>query len=84
MGVARYKKRYAIYLGGHDELVVDDVVWGEPHPEESAGGVEVTGHARPAVHILPNALRGRRGEGLIGNSIIWSYLSSYRQEVQVK
>ena len=39
--------------------MVDNIVWSEPHSKEGTGWVEVTRHARPAVHILTNAL----GEG---------------------
>lgn len=44
------------HLGGHDELVVDDVVGRVAHTEQGAGGMEVTRHARPHVHIFTDAL----------------------------
>lgn len=44
------------YLGGHDELVVDDVVGSVAHAKEGAGGMEVTWHARPHVDVFTNAL----------------------------
>ena len=67
------------YLGGHDEFVVDDIVWSEPHSEEGTGRVEVTGHARPAVHILTDALGGRGGIHDISSFMLekrenWEYL----------
>lgn len=51
------------HLGGHDQLVVDDVVRRVAHPEQGAGGVQVTRHARPHVHVLADALRGWGGGG---------------------
>ena len=48
-----------VLLGGHDELVVDDVVGGEAHAEEGRGGVQVHRHAGPRVHVLADALQPR-------------------------
>lgn len=44
------------YLGGHDQLVVDDVVRSVAHTKQGAGGVQVTRHACPHVHIFTDAL----------------------------
>ena len=44
------------YLGGHDQLVVGDVVWCVAHPKQRAGGVEVARHAGPHVDILSDTL----------------------------
>ena len=49
-----------VLLGGHDELVVDDVVGGEAHAEEGRGGVQVHRHPRPRVHVLPDPLQSGR------------------------
>lgn len=49
------------HLGGHDELVVDDVVGGVAHAKQGAGGMEVTWHACPHVHIFTNALGANTG-----------------------
>ena len=46
-----------VLLGGHDELVVDDVVGGESHAEEGRGRVQVHRHARPRAHVLADALQ---------------------------
>jgi len=54
------------YLGGHDELVVDDVVGGVAHTEQGAGRMEVTRHACPHVHVFTNALGANKG---INNSL---------------
>lgn len=48
------------HLGSHHELVVDDVVWRVAHAEERAGRVQVAGHPRADVDVLPYALRQRR------------------------
>ena len=50
------------HLRGHDELMVDNMVRGEPHPKEGTGGVEVAGHPSAAVDILTNTLQRRRVE----------------------
>lgn len=47
---------HILYLGGHDKLVVDDVVRSVAHTEQGAGGMEVAWHACPHIHIFPNAL----------------------------
>lgn len=52
---------FFFYLGGHDELVVDDVVRGVAHTKQGAGGMEVTWHACPHVHIFTNALGANTG-----------------------
>ena len=52
---------YFFYLGGHDELVVDDVVGGVAHTKQGAGGMEVTWHACPHVHIFTDALGANTG-----------------------
>lgn len=44
------------HLGGHDQLVVDDVVRGEAHTKQCAGRVQVARHACPGVHVLPQPL----------------------------
>lgn len=46
-----------MYFTSHDEFVVDNVVRRESHPKQSTGGVQVTGHPSPAVHILTNTLQ---------------------------
>ena len=53
----RSAQQAAADLGGHDQLVVDDVVRREAHAEESAGGVQVARHARACVHVLPETLK---------------------------
>ena len=45
------------HLCGHHQLMVDNVVWSEPHSIESTRWVQVTGHSIPAVDILSNTLR---------------------------
>ena len=45
------------HLRSHDELVVDDVVRSEAHPEQCACRVEVARHPRPAVHVLSETLK---------------------------
>lgn len=50
------KQQQALHLGCHDKLVVDDVVRRVAHPKERAGGMEVTRHACPHVHIFTDAL----------------------------
>lgn len=47
------------HLGGHDQLVIHNVVGGVAHSKEGAGRVQVAGHACPDVHILPDSL-GKR------------------------
>ena len=42
--------------------MVDNVVWGEPHPKEGTGRMQVAGHSRAAVYILTNTLHRREGE----------------------
>ena len=42
--------------------MVDNMVWGEPHPKEGTGGVEVARHPSAGVDILTNTLRRRREE----------------------
>ena len=44
------------HFGGHDKLMVDDMIWGEPHPKEGTGGVEVAGHPCTTVDIFTNTL----------------------------
>ncbi len=41
-----------VLLGGHDQLVVDDVVRGVRHAVEGARGVQTTGHSGAQVHVL--------------------------------
>lgn len=36
--------------------MVDDVVGGVAHPEQSTGGVQMAGHPSSHVHILPYSL----------------------------
>ena len=43
--------------------MVDDVVWGEPHPKEGTGRMQVAGHSCAAVHILTNTLCAGQREG---------------------
>ena len=45
------------YLRSHDELVVDDVVGSEAHPEQCTGRVKVARHPRPAVYVLSESLK---------------------------
>lgn len=47
------------YLGGHDKLVVDDVVRSVAHTKQGAGGMEVTWHACPHVHIFTDSLQAK-------------------------
>lgn len=49
-------QQQAPHLGCHDELVVDDVVGRVAHTKQGAGGMEVTWHACPHVHIFTDAL----------------------------
>lgn len=49
-------QRQALHLGCHDELMVDDVVGRVAHTKQGAGGMQVTRHACPHVHIFPDAL----------------------------
>lgn len=44
------------YLCSHDQFMVDDVVRGVTHPEQSAGGVQMAGHPSSHIHILPYSL----------------------------
>jgi len=44
------------YLCGHDQFMVDDVVRGVTHPEQSAGRVQMAGHPSSHIHILPYSL----------------------------
>jgi len=44
------------HLGGHDQLVIHDVVWCVAHAKQRARGVQVAGHACADVHVLPDAL----------------------------
>ena len=46
-----------VLLGGHDELVVDDVVGGETHAEEGRGRVQVHRHSGPRAHVLADPLK---------------------------
>lgn len=55
-GIIQLRKQQALHLGCHDKLVVDDVVRRVAHPKERAGGMEVTRHACPHVHIFTDAL----------------------------
>lgn len=59
--LAVFCSRQTFYLGGHDELVVDDVVWSVAHTKQGAGGMEVTRHACPHVHVFTNALGANTG-----------------------
>jgi hypothetical protein len=58
-----------ILLRGHDQLVVDHVVWGVTQTKEGRGGVQVGGDAGEHVDVLPDALDAsavveiRRGDG---------------------
>ena len=52
------------HLGGHDQLVIHDVVRGVAHSKEGAGRVQVAGHACPDVHILPDSLGKRPNKWL--------------------
>lgn len=54
-------RHFFFYLGGHDELVVDDVVRGVAHTKQGAGRMEVTWHACPHIHIFTNALGANTG-----------------------
>lgn len=54
-------QKQALHLGCHDKLVVDDVVGRVAHTKQRAGGMEVTRHACPHVHIFPNALGANSG-----------------------
>lgn len=58
---AGFCSRQTFYLGGHDELVVDDVVGSVAHTKQGAGRMEVTWHACPHVHIFTNALGANTG-----------------------
>lgn len=44
------------YLGGHDELMIDDVVRSIAHTKQGAGRMKVAWHARPHIHIFTDAL----------------------------
>lgn len=44
------------HLGGHDELVVDNVVRSIAHPKQGAGRMQVAWHACPHIHVFTNAL----------------------------
>lgn len=48
------------HLGGHDQLVIHYVVWGVAHSKEGAGGMQVTGHPCPDIHVLPDSLEERQ------------------------
>ena len=53
--------------------MVDDMVWGEPHPKEGTGGVEVAGHPCTAVDILTNTLwKGETREPIPEATRSWS------------
>lgn len=54
--LTKFVGRQILYLGGHDELVVDDVVGSVAHTKQRARRMEVAGHACPHIHILPNTL----------------------------
>ncbi len=45
-----------VLLGGHDQLVVDDVVRGVGHAVEGTCGMQATGHSGAQVHVLCQAL----------------------------
>ena len=50
--------------------MVDDVVGGEPHAEEGRGRVQVHRHARPRVHVLPDALQPGSLKIILGNGLV--------------
>lgn len=54
-------QQQALHLGCHDKLVVDDVVGRVAHSKQWAGGMEVTRHACPHVHIFTDALGANSG-----------------------
>ena len=45
-----------VLFGGHDKLVVHNVVGGVTEAIEGAARVHVARHARPAVDVLPHGL----------------------------
>ena len=59
-----------VLLTGHDQFVVDNVVWSEAHPVEGAGRVEVAWHPTTQIHILTNALH-------TGGEQWWTRMSDY-------
>ena len=74
-----------VLLGGHDELVVDDVVGGESHSEEGRGGVQVHRHPRPRVHVLSDPLQTGRLQshaGRIEKYVLWETEVTKRLRLQ--
>ena len=51
------------YLGGHDQLMVDNIVRSESHAEEGTGGVKMARHTSTTVHILTDTLSVHKDEG---------------------